>query len=95
MAKDIRRDVEMFRYLKTGTPHGPRIPAEAALIWIRQKPATPGWYAWRCGNDVCPYMTRIYLDGDTLMADMKAGSWNKTYELSEVADREWLGPLPD
>lgn len=78
-----------------GAPHGPRIPADAALIWSRQKPLTPGWYAWRVGGKVYPYLTRIYFDGETLMADMRDGSWNADYELDDVSDREWFGPLPD
>lgn len=78
-----------------GAPHGPRIPADAALIWSRQKPVTPGWYAWRVGGKVYPYLTQVYLDGETLMADMRDGSWDANHELADVSDREWFGPLPD
>ena len=109
MAESIKRDVEMFRKLKMteddpdgkqtgipmGTSHSPRIPADADLIWTRQKPATPGWYAWRVGGKVYPYLTKIYRDGETLMADMRDGSWNADHELADVSDREWFGPLPD
>jgi hypothetical protein len=65
--------------------------------WSKTKPTIPGWYAWRVneGCKIYSYLTRIYLEDDVLMADMQDGSIENTIELSEIADREWYGPIPE
>lgn len=66
------------------------------MNWTTEKPTTPGWYAWRIGDKIDPFLSRVFVDSGVLMIDMEYHSWEHIHELSEISDREWLyvGPAP-
>lgn len=64
--------------------------------WRANPPIVIGWYAWRLpGKPPHPHLARIYEEDGELRADMKAEYWEHDYALSELANREWFGPLPE
>ena len=65
------------------------------MNWTKEKPTVPGWYAWRVGGKVDPYLSHVYERDERLRVDMQSDSWWHDYDISELADREWFGPLPE
>lgn len=60
---------------------------DGRLKWTKGKPAVPGWYWHRAGNEADPQVTQVYIDvRDNLVpANVFIGS---------LMNGQWAGPIP-
>lgn len=66
------------------------------MNWTTEKPTRPGWYAWRMGGEIHPYLAKVFNEKGKLVAHLDALS-GRSYGhiVSNMVEREWfyVGPL--